>query len=259
MSIRVWYHAGCADGFGAAWALWKKHGMAPIYEPVKYGEDPPIYAAGDEVWIVDFSYPRETLERLKDEVWLQVIDHHDTAAEDLAGLPYAQFTADKSGAVATWEHVHDEPVPELLLYIQDRDLWRFGLPHSKAINYAIRYEERSFERWDDLDVDVLRSDGAAMLRLVSSVAAGIAKTAEPAELAGHKILAVNGNAFASEVGHLLAARSPSGIGAVWSQRAGRNHWELRSREGGPHVGRIARRFGGGGHRHAAGFSVLWTP
>ena len=37
----VLYHAGCPDGFGAAWACWKKFGDNAEYMPVSHGSPPP--------------------------------------------------------------------------------------------------------------------------------------------------------------------------------------------------------------------------
>ena len=67
----------------------------------------------------------------------RVLDHHATAAEDLAGLPFVTIDLDRSGAVLAWEHFHPgRPVPLLLRYVQDRDLWRWALPRSREVNAA---------------------------------------------------------------------------------------------------------------------------
>ena len=96
----VLYHAGCHDGFGAAWAAHQKFGDSAEYTAVQYGQDPPNIEAGSEVYIVDFSYPRPILEALNKKMSkLVVLDHHDTARKELEGLDYATFDMDKSGAV----------------------------------------------------------------------------------------------------------------------------------------------------------------
>jgi len=84
----ILYHAECADGFGAAWAIWRRYPKAE-YRPVKHGEAPPTNLAGHHVVIVDFSYARPTLEAMaKDAASLVVLDHHITAKQTLADLPY---------------------------------------------------------------------------------------------------------------------------------------------------------------------------
>jgi len=52
--IRVWYHAGCLDGFGAAWAVHrasqKKSDWDQLrYEEVSYGADLPHWRRGDKI------------------------------------------------------------------------------------------------------------------------------------------------------------------------------------------------------------------
>ena len=73
----------------------------------------------------------------RDTERLLVLDHHITAEKALAGLPYAYFDLKKSGAVLAWEWAHDHPVPWILEYIQDKDLWTWALPLSREINAAI--------------------------------------------------------------------------------------------------------------------------
>src|SRR5262245_44398077 len=117
----VLYHADCADGFGAAWAIWKQF-PAARFIPVKHGNPPPAGLQDQRVVIVDFSYARETLETIATQTQaLLVLDHHITAEKALADLPYAYFDMKKSGAVLAWEWAHNQPTPWLLEYIQDKD------------------------------------------------------------------------------------------------------------------------------------------
>lgn len=62
----VLYHADCMDGFGAAWALWKRFPNAE-YIPVKYGQAPPSGLSGKHVVMADFSYGREVIEQINQE------------------------------------------------------------------------------------------------------------------------------------------------------------------------------------------------
>src|SRR5574341_894351 len=77
----VLYHAECLDGFGSAWAIWKRFPSAR-YVPVKHGFPPPPGLAGRHVVIVDFSYERATLQAIAQEAAsLLVLDHHITAQQ----------------------------------------------------------------------------------------------------------------------------------------------------------------------------------
>jgi uncharacterized protein len=144
----VLYHADCSDGFGAAWAIWKRFPDARFL-PVKHGTPPPADLHGERVVIVDFSYSRPVLETMANEAKeLLVLDHHITAEKALNGLPYAYFDQKKSGAVLGWEWAHGTEAPWLLQYIQDKDLWHWNLPASREINAALASYPFDFTLWD---------------------------------------------------------------------------------------------------------------
>ncbi|WP_447974537.1 phosphoesterase [Nitrospira sp. Kam-Ns4a] len=253
----VLYHADCADGFGAAWALWKRFPAAQ-YVAVKHGFPPPPGLAGRHVVIVDFSYPRETLEALAQAAAsLLVLDHHVTAQQALAGLPYARFEEKKSGAVMAWEWAHREPVPWLLQYVQDKDLWEWALPASREINAALASYPYDFEVWDRLRQDRLEADGQAILRYERELVGKIAAGAVLVSFHGTTVPAVCSAVLTSQLGERLSPGYPFCI--IWHDRDHRRYYSLRSQPDGADVGAIAAAYGGGGHRHAAGFSVPLGP
>ena len=65
---------------------------------------------------------------------LIVLDHHKTAMEELQPLlddPESGITGvfdmGRSGAALAWQYLaNKKPLPELLQYVEDRDLWRFA-------------------------------------------------------------------------------------------------------------------------------------
>jgi hypothetical protein len=247
------------DGVAAAYAAWLKYGDRAQFIAVFYGQQPPAMPPGAEVLIVDFSYPRETMERLKQQhPKLFCIDHHKTAQAALEGLDYAKFDMYKCGAVLTWEHLHTEPVPRIFEYVQDYDLWKFALPDSKAVTLAMQSYPFTLETWKMLhhaSIDDLRTSGKIMLAFQDTIINGICKHARWEDVGGHKIITVNSSAFLSEVGHVLLERYPtSPFSACWFRRFdGKEQWSLRSRPGGPDVSQVAKLLGGGGHAAAAGF------
>jgi hypothetical protein len=183
----VLYHAECADGFGAAWALWRRFPHAR-FVPVKHGVPPPDELKGERVVIVDFSYGRdllETMARATDR--LLVLDHHITAEKALAGLPYAYFDMKKSGAVLAWEWAHDHPVPWLLDYIQDKDLWTWALPMSREINAAVASHPFDFHLWSSFKQKELEQEGRAILRYEQELVNKLAGQAVLVEFQGETV------------------------------------------------------------------------
>ncbi len=248
----VLYHGECADGFGAAWAIWKKFPSAQFI-PVKHGISPPIGLRGKRILIVDFSYPRETLEKIAAESeGLLVLDHHITAEKTLAGLPYVHFDQKRSGAVLAWEWAQDAPVPWLLQYVQDKDLWNWALPGSREINAALASYPFEFEVWSRLRQDTLEAEGRAILRYENELVAKISEEAVMITFDGVTVPAVQSAVLTSQIGERLSANHPFCL--IWHDRDGRRYVSLRSRQGQADVGAIATAQGGGGHTHAAGFS-----
>jgi uncharacterized protein len=253
----VLYHAECADGFGAAWALWRRFPEAR-FVPVKHGVPPPEGLTGERVVIVDFSYGRDLLESMAQETEnLLVLDHHITAEKALAGLPYAYFDLKKSGAVLAWEWAQDHPAPWLLQYIQDKDLWTWALPMSREINAAVASHPFEFDVWSGFKQKELEQEGRAILRYEQELVNKLAGQAVTVEFQGETVPSVQSSVLTSQIGERLSADAPFCI--IWHDRDGRRYYSMRSREDGTDVGAIAASFGGGGHTHAAGFSIPLGP
>ena len=148
--IYVLFHRNCMDGSGAKFAAWKALGSSATYIDVQYREPMPQIEDGSDVYILDFSYSRDELEALNKRVnKLVVLDHHETAKNDLEGLSYATFNMKKSGAMMAWEYFHpDKSIPEILSLVQDRDLWKFQWQDSKAFHAGFQTRRDSVNEWD---------------------------------------------------------------------------------------------------------------
>lgn len=255
-TTHVLYHAECQDGFGGAWAAWRALGGGAQYIPVQHGDPPPPIPEGARVVIVDFAYPRDVILGLRERVGsLTILDHHKTAEEALRGLPDTVFDMHKSGAMLAWEYFHPgQAPPPLIGYVQDRDLWRFELPHSREVNAALGSYPQDFETWNGIDVQRLLDEGRAILRFRDQTIASIISHARTADVGGHRVPVVNATAHWSDVGEALLQRNPEApfVALYFDDAEGRRRWSLRSR-GEFDVAELAKRFGGGGHRAAAGF------
>ena len=252
--VLVLYHND-ADGFGAAYALWKKYRDGAHYIPVQYQEDQPEIPEGvEKIYIVDFSYSRGILEELNLFYEVLVIDHHKTAQEALADLPFAIFDTQRSGAVLTWETIHDTKAPDLLYYVQDRDLWLWELPLSEEINLGISALPLDFEVWDKTPLNGLLATGESIKKFRDQQIERTLKNVRMMSVMGHEVPAVNTNVNTSEVGDALCRIYPLAKFSVmyFDRQDGKRVFSLRSR-GDFDVSMVARVFGGGGHKNAAGF------
>ena len=270
----ILYHGDCYDGFGAAWAYWKAFNgvSADQYISCKHGQPMPDIPDQQQVYILDFSFPEEALRSLaKRSYTVTLLDHHKTAEKDLQGLlsrsePNMDVVFDmaKSGARLAWERFCGGDVPQLIQYIEDRDLWTNKLPHIEEITAWIRSYERTFENFDILHDGLnhrenryeVIAQGAAILRFQRQ------KVQEICD-AGTRMLVIGGYTvpvvnvpyiFASDVGHELLQRYPEvKFAAYYFDRSdGIRQWGLRSRKDFD-CSVVAKANGGGGHAQASGF------
>lgn len=263
MSNLVIYHAGCVDGFTAAWCAWLHFGRNADLVAAHYGDVPPD-VTGRNVRIVDFSYPRETLLAMRHAASeLRVLDHHKTAQADLVGLDFCTFDMNRSGAGLAWDELLGPLMarPALVDYVEDRDLWRWVLPDSRVISAYIATVDRDLSIWSrlaaelDESLDVAAAKGAVALRVVDQYVDSVSTRPGRTTLAGVDVPIVNTTFATSELVGKLAESAPFAVG--WFERGdGKIVYSLRSRGAeGADVSAIAKQFGGGGHRNAAGFTV----
>lgn len=265
--VHILYHADCPDGFGAAFVCWTVFGETAVYQPVKYGQPLPQIPDYAIVFIVDFSYPRPVLEELAARTVLTVIDHHKTAQSELAGLPFAHFDMDHSGAVLTWLHFNRDKkeAPALLRYVEDRDLWRFHLPESRAVNLSLwRGQSRDWPTWQAMAalsqselIDTLAAQGRAIETADQHWITSLCARPVWKHIGSWTVPSVNSPVLQSEIGqHLLDLHPSAPFAAIWSQGADHTRvYSLRARHNDFDVSVVAKAFGGGGHRSAAGFTL----
>lgn len=261
MEIAVLHHND-ADGFGAAYALWKAFDEEMLFLPVQYGQPvPELPESVEELFIVDFSYDRATCQALAAKYGVNrvhILDHHKTAQKELEGLPYAVFDMSRSGAVLAWQELFkglcEEPVPQILEYVQDRDLWRFELPFSEEVNLYIA-TLKTFEEWDSFEIGPAITIGCSIKAFRNAQIERALKNVRMEEFAGFTVPVLNLSENISEVGNELCKRFPEHPFSVsYCDRAdGKRSYSLRS-IGDFDVAALAHTLGGGGHRNAAGFT-----
>jgi len=192
-----------------------------------------------------------------------IIDHHKSAAIDLVGLDHPNllqvFDMQYSGAVLTWRHFFpNEEVPILLQHIQDRDLWSHGLNMTDEIISALFSLPQDFDLWFSFyhDVSQLITEGIPITRARSmSIKKKLEETPQKMTIGGYTVPVMNCSAsIASEVAGALARDYP--FAATYHDTANHRVFSLRSTKKGKDVGEMAKAlYGGGGHKHAAGFRI----
>lgn len=257
------YHGNCADGFTSAWVVRKALGEDVQFHHAVYGDAAPD-VEGKDVLMVDFSYKRTVLEQMRDRAAsVLILDHHKTAEADLKDLPGVQsvFDMNRSGAGITWDYFFpNQPRPQLLNHVEDRDLWRFALRKTREIQASVFAYPYEFKVWDFLmaaDMDQLATEGEAIERKhFKDIRELIPVVMRRMSIGGHNVPVANlPYTLTSDAGNIMAKDEPFAA-CYWDTPGGRV-FSLRSTEDGLDVSEIAKLYGGGGHKHASGFRVSY--
>lgn len=265
------YHGNCLDGFGAAWAVHHALGDAVEFYKGIHQQAPPD-VDGRDVFLVDFSYKKSVLKNmLAKAASITILDHHISAEEDLSALLKSGelnglFDMNQSGAMLTWLWFNpQQQIPELITHIQDRDLWLFNIEGTREITTALSSYPFDFKVWDTLmtsdrnGLEKLRRDGEAIERKLKKDIEGlIASGVRRMNIGGYNVPVLNASsAYVSDAGNILST-GEAFAACYWDHPDGRS-FSLRSRnddgETGINVADVAKKYGGGGHKNAAGFTV----
>jgi len=263
----VFYHRNCQDGFCAAYVYWRDEiggRTNSEYRPWNYGDTlPPIDDLRDhKVVLLDVSFPRDFLLAVAGVAKeILVFDHHKTAQQALGDLPFATFDMEQSGAGLIWRALHRgaDKMPALVAYVEDADLWRFALPDSRLIRNVIQATPHEFEKWQDLEVRLEDhgwgvSTGRWIQKWKNQAVELAFQAAEPIVFGDHHGMAVNNSTamLHSEIGEVMLSRFVTEFACCYFFHGGFWTFSLRSR-GDFDVSVIAKQYGGGGHKNAAGF------
>lgn len=262
------YHGGCFDGFTAAWVANRTPGYWQGAELVAgaYGREPPD-VKGKHVLIVDFSYPRRVLGSMYENAgFLRVFDHHESAQKDLEGLDFCSFDMNRSGCSLTWDLLNDNaPRPWLVDAVEDFDLWRHKRPGTREIISFLGSRDQTLEAWDGLMAlgeTMVVQGGSVIQTYVDRYNANCVAGARFEMLGGFLVPTVNvPYSSASLCADLMRKEYPEApfTASYYRGKDGKWHFSLRSDDKHESVGDIATRFGGGGHRNAAGFQLETLP
>lgn len=266
--IVVLYHANCPDGFGGAYAAWKKFGNTASYRAVKHQLPLPEGLASARVYLIDFCYAREEMEELASIVSsLVVLDHHEGVEDVIEAQPEYVYDATRSGATIAWSYFHpDEPVPEFLRIIMKGDLYQPFTDEERALASYIYAQPRDFALWDALRAEVedpiqrqqLMARGSAYTEHFQMLVAQLATQAAWGMFEDHKVAIISGpRMFATELGTYLRKRGAEFVLITRNEPNGNLSVSMRGGDTKIDLAKIAQKYGGNGHPGSAAFSLPW--
>ncbi len=266
--IAIIYHRNCLDGFGAAWSAWKKFKNKAVYLSAEHQVNNAAIdnlAGKETIYLLDFGY--QTTDKIKqltkNNQNVILIDHHMSQKPFLPFYTKSIYNENHSGAVLAWQYFHPKkPLPKLLKYIEDYDLWKFKIPHTKELMACLDVHKMDFSFWQKIvrDFELAKTrrkyleEGRIIIKYQNQIIKRLINYAEKISFAGYSALAVNSPILVSEIGNLLSQKSKT-FAVVWRYKKGGIEVSLRSSAGQVDVSRIAAKYGGGGHQAAAGFMI----
>jgi oligoribonuclease NrnB/cAMP/cGMP phosphodiesterase (DHH superfamily) len=307
----VAFHASCPDGYGAASAF--AHNPNTKFFPVRFNNPNPEFWNALEaehgtcrVYVLDFCFPRAEMERIASMCeFMTWIDHHESAMHDEmphwfngtdADVPMRPsnveviFDLAHSGAYLAYMYqfrqygfdMDSSVVPELIRYIEDRDLWRLQLPNSRAVNAGLFDHMCGFHSGfssrfrtthevclalhelamhpTQSDINSIRAAGEVICRKIDSIASRAFANRVVFRIGNHSVFGAFSTEHVSDCGDLIAERT-NAPAVVLSPLAKEMSWivHIRSYEGLNTTAKdLALCLGGGGQKHAAGAKIHWT-
>lgn len=268
--IAVLYHGGCPDGFGGAYAAWKKFGDTAEYIPAGYADSAPENLAGREVYLVDFCYESAKLlaELIRTTKRFVVLDHHESNRTRVESVPEHVYDATRAGASIAWEYFHPgTTLPRLMTYLEDGDLYHYALPETRDIFSYLLVLPFDFQKWDEfmngLEDDAQRAKllekAGAYTEFFNALAQMSIERAKKVRFEGYEVhfAATHPNiTMRSYVGKQLYTKLPPFAIIVTAHPNGLGV-SLRGDDS-VDVSKIAAKYGGGGHTGSAGFFLPYS-
>lgn len=249
------------------------------YLPINYNQPFPFdkIERDETVVIVDFSLQKEgeferLLEITPSVIW---IDHHKTAIEKYAHLEDRILGIRRdgvSGCELTWEYFYllipfsNQAPPEVVKLLGDYDIWAFQYgEYTNRLQVGIRLYNThplspDWDRWLSSDYIPTKEmeEGKIALKYRNSQYAGLIKAwSFPTTFEGYRAIACNAGSVSSQLFDTVGGDYDLLIPFVFDG----SQWtvSLYTREDEIDVSEIAKKYGGGGHKGAAGFQCKVLP
>ena len=268
----------CPDGIVSAYIANRFLKPNAMFAGTYYNNEDILKQIGKDnhVYMVDYSMKSAQLEKLLENNFVEIIDHHKTSINDLSVVksPWLGkfFSLDHSGAYLTWQYFSKEEVPTIIKYIETGDLYKFDLPEAKLVCagiYTLMHHsynedkvfyniERFINHTEDELIDRFLPTGA---KAIAENALRIKKHVDKAYknlIWGNEVVVTEVTEYdadiVSKIGHNLCNENLTTSFAVIATTTD-NGCFISFRSNGFDCEPIAKHFGGGGHPQSCGCKV----
>jgi len=226
----------------------------------------------NQVVMVDVSFPTiedmiKINEAVNEFIW---IDHHDTAIKKYKDLKLKGIQKNGDGAcVHTWRYFFNEPVPKGVQLLGDYDIWNHSDPDTLPFQYGMRFfnvKANEDSVWNPIfdengNISEILNIGKTCLMYQREQNEKRARHAFELEFEGLKFLTLNHPPIGSLVFESVEDINQYDAQMTFSFNGQKSIWmiSMYKIKDGIHLGEIAQKYGGGGHKGAAGFSCKELP
>jgi oligoribonuclease NrnB/cAMP/cGMP phosphodiesterase (DHH superfamily) len=272
--MKTFYHTDM-DGHCSGAIVYKYFKGSGEYISINYNQEFPFdtITKDEDIVIVDFSLQKEgdfekLLEITNNVIW---IDHHKTAIEKHSKISdkiEGVRTDGIAGCVLTWKYFYPEGVcPVVVTLLGDYDIWAFNYgENTKHLQSGIRlYDTRpESESWEDwLDIDyfphVEIDAGVIATKYRDNGYKGLVKGfSYYAYFEGWKAICCNAGSVSSQLFDSVPEENYD-IMLTYIHNGFNYSVSIYTKNSKIDVSEIAKKYGGGGHKGAAGFTCDQLP
>lgn len=274
----IFYHSADFDGHCSGAIAWQVHPDAETI-PFNYGDPFPWHLVGPSslVIMVDVSLPIEDMIRLDALCGVFCwIDHHKTAIEaaEAVGLaPEGLREVGRAACELAWEWFHPhEDAPRAVHLLGRYDVWDHSDPDTLPFQFGLRLERDTTPGaavWGELlnprsiqitTVNPIIRRGRVVLDYQANENAKYAAScAFETELEGLRLVAINRRLANSQLFDSVYDPDKHDAMCSFGWQGGEWCFSLYSTKPEVDVSAVAKMYGGGGHKGAAGFSLSFVP
>lgn len=275
--MKCFYHSADLDGHCSGAIVKRKYQECEMIG-INYGDPFPwdSIQTGEMVIMVDFCLqPFSDMIKLNSMCDLLWIDHHKSAIEEAhqcGFLPWGGMKVEigRAGCELAWEYFNtDQNTPESVRLLGRYDVWDHSDPDTLPFQYGMRLCEDTKPGsiiWDDLlagDQDLLDmviDTGRTILDYIDIDNMKYAKAcAFNTTLDGLRCVAINKAMANSKLFESVWDQDKYDAMLSFGYRKGQWHISLYSDKPDVDVSEVAKNYGGGGHKGAAGFQCITLP
>ncbi len=288
--MKAFFHASDLDGHCSGAIIKYKFPECEMI-PIDYGDEFPwtTIQPSETIYMVDFSLqPFEKMVKLQrlfpNLIW---IDHHKSAIEAYKDWNHTHHTHStylsiqgirKVGIGAcqlVWEYLFpNTPVPKFVKLLAEYDVWNHSDPDTLPFQYGMRLKEtdpsteEGMKIWyrliaaSEFDLDSIIKDGRTVLKYQEQIDGRYCERfAFETEFEGLKAIAVNKGIANSNTFKSIKGLDKYDLMITFCMIGPEKGWtvSLYTTKPDVDVSVIAKKYGGGGHKGAAGFQCKELP